>query len=300
MSAPAWGFVGLGQIGLPMARRLAGAVDLLAHDRAVAAAPGLRCTADPAALAGCDVVVTCLPDGAAVAEFLFGPDGLAARLAPGATVIDCSTTSHAAAVEAAQRLERVGIGFLDAPVTGMAARAETGDLTMMVGGSAALLERHHAGLSAMAGRIEHMGAVGSGQLAKLINQLLFDINAAALAEIMPIAARMGLDPAQITGIVNSGSGRSFASETFLPAILQGRFDRGYPMQAAYKDLIAGAELTARHGLPAPVLAAATATYQQALARGLGAQDKGAMIKLFEEMAGVAFRARGGAPDQGPS
>ena len=87
-----------------------------------------------------------------------------------------------------------------------------------------------------------MGPVGSGQLAKLVNQLLFDINMAALAEILPMAARLGLDPGRIGEVVNSGTGSSYASEFFIPRILEGRFGDGYPMQAAYKDLVSGAGL----------------------------------------------------------
>jgi len=222
---------------------------------------------------------------------LFGPSGIAGAIHKGAVVIDTSTTSHGLAARVGAKLADRGIGFLDAPVSGMQKRAEDGTLTMMVGGDASVLDAHRAGLSVMASKILHMGPLGAGQLAKLINQLLFDINMAALAEILPISTKLGLDPDQVTQMVNSGTGRSYASEFFLPNILQGIFDKGYPMQAAYKDLIAGAEVTAENGFPAPVLAAATATYQQALAQGLGDSDKGAMIQVFERLIGAGFRSR---------
>ena len=120
-----------------------------------------------------------------------------------------------------------------------------------------------------------MGPAGSGQLTKLINQLLFDINAAALGEILPMAVKMGLDPDLVGEVVNSGTGRSYASEFFMPRILRGHFCDGYPMAHAYKDLVSGAELGANHCIPMPVLAAATATYQTALLKGHGEKDKGA-------------------------
>ena len=145
-------------------------------------------------------------------------------------------------------------------------------------------------LELIGSKVLYMGPSGSGQLTKLINQLLFDINAGALGEVLPMAARMGLDPDLIGEVVNSGSGRSFASEFFVPRILKGHFADGYPMAHAYKDLVSGAELSARHGIPMPVLAAATATYQAALLRGHGAKDKGAMVQVFEELLGVAFRS----------
>ena len=127
------------------------------------------------------------------------------------------------------------------------------------------------------------------QLTKMINNLLFDINCAALAEIMPVATKLGLDSETMANVVNSGTGRSYASEFFLPRILKNGFSAGYPMQDAYKDLVNGAEVGMNLGLPMPVLAAATATYQTALLKGHGAKDKGAMILVFEELLGVAFR-----------
>lgn len=288
-----WGFVGLGQMGLPMALNLSRAAECVAFDRRGQAPEGLATVPDLQGLAGCAQVILCLPDGAAVEDVLFGDGDLAGSLGRGALVIDTSTTSHGTALRIAAALEARGIGFLDAPISGMQKRAEDGTLTMMVGGAAETLARHRDALAAMASKILHVGPVGAGQLAKLVNQLLFDINMAALAEILPISAKLGLDPEQVTEIVNSGTGRSHASEFFLPNILNGVFDKGYPLKAAYKDLIAGAEVTAQNGFPAPVLAAATATYQQALAEGFGAEDKGAMIKVFERLTGAEFRAKRG-------
>ncbi|MCU9840382.1 NAD(P)-dependent oxidoreductase [Ruegeria sp. WL0004] len=286
-----WGFVGLGQMGLPMAHRLAGVTDVVAYDRKGRDFEGLNCVENSSGLAGCNVLLTCLPNGAIVEDMLFGDAALAQALPDGAVVIDTSTTSHGTATRIGARLTDMGLAFLDAPVSGMQQRAEDGTLTMMVGGDAATLNAHHDTLASMASKILHVGPVGAGQLAKLINQLLFDINMAALAEILPISAKLGLDPDQVAAIVNSGTGRSYASEFFVPNILRGVFDRGYPMQAAYKDLIAGAEITAENACPAPVLAAATATYQLALANGFGAEDKGAMIKVFERLIGAEFRSK---------
>jgi len=137
-----------------------------------------------------------------------------------------------------------------------------------------------------------MGDSGSGQLSKLINQLLFDINCAAIAEVLPMAAKLGIDPDKIGKIINSGTGRSYASEFFIPRILKNNFSDGYPLQHAYKDIDAGAKVSATHNIPMPVLAAASATYQMALLKGHGHLDKGAMIKVFEELLGVQFRSGG--------
>lgn len=287
-----WSFAGLGQMGLPMARRLSRVVELIGYDPKGRDFPGINAASEPAELGGCQVLLTCLPNGKVVEDALFGPEGLAPSLPEGAVMIDTSTTSHGTAVRIGERLSAMGVGFLDAPISGMQKRAEEGALTMMVGGEAEVLDSLRAPLGTIASKILHVGPAGAGQLAKLINQLLFDINMAALAEILPISAKLGLDPEQVAEIVNSGTGRSYGSEFFLPNILEGVFDRGYPMAAAYKDLIAGAELTAENGYPAPVLGAATATYQQALREGLGDKDKGAMIQVFERLIGAEFRAKG--------
>ena len=135
-----------------------------------------------------------------------------------------------------------------------------------------------------------MGKTGSGQLAKLINQLLFNVNLAALAEVLPLAVKLGLDPDRVEQVINSGTGQSFASRHFVPNILENRFDQGYSLEAAYKDMQSADNIMERLGYRMPVVMAATATYQAALAKGLGGEDKGAMIKIHEDKLGVRFRA----------
>ena len=204
-------------------------------------------------------------------------------------MVDTSTIAYGATLTIAQALERRGIAFLDAPVSGMEARARDATLTIMCGGKRETFDLVRPYLDCLGNNVLFMGGVGSGQLTKLINQLLFDINAAALAEILPMSLKMGLDPTKVAAVVNSGTGRSYASEFFLPRILEGAFDAGYPMKAAYKDLVSAAELSARLGIPLPVLAAATGTYQQALLKGYGDHDKGGMIRVFEDLLDVRFR-----------
>ena len=141
-----------------------------------------------------------------------------------------------------------------------------------------------------------MGPAGSGQLTKLINQLLFDINAAALAEILPMAVKMGLDPDQVGAVVNSGTGRSYASEFFIPRILRGQLRRRLPDGATpTRTWSAPPSSAASACIPMPVLAAATATYQTALLQGHGDKDKGGMVRVFEELLGVEFRSSAEPP-----
>ena len=106
-----------------------------------------------------------------------------------------------------------------------------------------------------------------------------------------MAVKLGLDPEKVTGVVTTGTSRSFAAEFFTPLILDNLFDQGYPLEAAYKDMLSAAEISAQKKIPLPLVHAATTTYQMALAQGLGGQDKGAMIKVFERILGVEFRKR---------
>ena len=290
-----YGFVGLGQMGAPMAANLARAHDVKVFDLSEdAIKAAMKAGASEASstkdFGDVDVLILCLPSGAIVERSLFDTEnGIAECLSPNAIVVDTSTIEYSLTLNIGDRLKALGLRFLDAPVSGMKKRAEDGTLTMMIGGDGAIVEALRPGLSTMASRILHTGAVGSGQLTKLINQLLFDINVAALAEISPMAKKLGLDPENTAEVVNSGTGRSYASEYFIPQILDGTFDTGYPLQAAYKDLISGAEISARYQIPAPVLAAATTTYQQALLEGYGSKDKGAMVLVYERLLGVSCR-----------
>lgn len=289
------GFVGLGQMGRPMAINLLKAgKPLLVHSEDTRVYPEMeRAGATPVPrlrdIAQADVIFLCLPHAGVVHDVLFGRSGLAQDLRPGQRIVDTSTISYATTMDIAQRLAALGVDFLDAPVSGMEARAVEGTLTIMCGGERAVFDGVEPLLRCMGNQILHMGAAGSGQLTKLVNQLLFDINCAALAEILPMAVKMGLDADQVGAVINSSTGRSYASEFFVPRILKEDFSSGYPMKAAYKDLVSAAEIGARLCIPMPVLAAATVTYQTALLQGHGEKDKGAMLLPFEQLLGVKFR-----------
>ena len=301
MSGMRIGFVGLGQMGRPIAHNLMrSGAELVVNDRddrwfGEFRDKGARGTTDIADLAGADVVVLCLPSTGIVQAVLTGPTGLAGYLRQGQTVVDLSTIGYGATVEIGRALEAKGVAFVDAPISGMEARAKDGTLTVMCGGAREAFDRVKPLLDHIGNKILFMGPTGSGQLTKLINQLLFDINAAAMGEILPMAVKMGLDPDLVGEVVNSGTGRSYASEFFIPRILRGHFSDGYPMSHAYKDLVSGAELGGNQCVPMPVLAAATATYQTALLQGHGEEDKGAMVRVFEHLLGVEFRSRAAQP-----
>ncbi|MCF8063968.1 MAG: NAD(P)-dependent oxidoreductase, partial [Desulfarculaceae bacterium] len=234
-------------------------------------------------------VLLSLPNTAIVEEVIFGKDGLASTAQPGLIICDCGTTSYLPTLELAARLAGQGVVLVDAPVSGMEARAESGELTVMYGGSPEVFEALTPAFEAMGNKVLNMGQVGSGQLTKLVNQLLFNISCAAIAEILPMATKLGLDPEKVTQVVTTGTGRSFAAEFFAPLALEGVFDQGYPLKHAYKDMISAAEISANKQIPLPMTSAATTTYQMALAEGHGDLGKGAMFKVFERLLDVEFR-----------
>lgn len=296
------GFAGLGQMGRPIAQNLLkGGASLTVCNRSVDglagfAVAGARITQNPVDLRDADIVFLCLPNAEIVQTTIFGPDGIEPGRRPGQIVVDLGTTAYSKTLEIAEACERRGATFVDAPISGMEARARDATLTIMCGGEQAAFDRTKPYFNLIGNKVLHMGPTGSGQLTKLINQLLFDINAAALAEILPMAAKMGLDPELVGEVVNSGTGRSYASEFFISRVLQDRFVDGYAMSKAYKDLVSGAEIGARQCIPMPVLAAATVTYQMALLQGHGDKDKGGMVRVFEDLLSVRYRKPGAAAD----
>lgn len=287
-------FIGLGTMGKYMALNLIKSGELIVVSDVVDKAfaefteKGVAATTAAAGTAKADVIFLSLPNTEIVQNVI---GGLLPHLHEGQIIVDLSTIKYNATVELRKTLDEAGVEFLDAPVSGMESRAKDGTLTVMCGGKEEIFDKVKHYFDYIGNKVLYMGGSGAGQLTKLINQLLFDINAAALAEILPMSVKMGLDSEKIGQVVNSGTGRSYASEFFIPRVLKNSFHNGYPMRSAYKDLVSAAELGANLGIPMPVLAAATATYQQALLKGLGDNDKGGMIKVFEDQLGVQFREK---------
>ena len=289
------GFMGLGQMGKHMALNLlkCGEQVVVNDIRTDAFAEfekrGVKTTTGLQDIAACDIIFLSLPDTKVVKEVLLGENGLLGSLKKGQVVADLSTIHYTASIEIAKALEEKGVEFMDAPVSGMEARAIDGTVTVMCGGKKEIFDMLTPYFKCMGSNILHMGTHGCGQLTKAINNILFDINIAAFAEMLPMAVKLGLDAEQIGSVINSSSGRSYASEFFIPRILKRNFGDGYPLEHAYKDLVSGAELSAQLCIPLPLMHAATTTYQMAMLKGLGHKDKGAMICVFEDLLGTSCR-----------
>ena len=291
------GFIGLGRMGLGMARNLLTArVPLAVCDVQRApvqalAGQGAAAAASPAALAEqAELIFVCVPSDTEATKVLFGDRGVV-RNGKTPAIVDTTTMNHGAALRLAGRAERAGLAYADCPISGMPFRAENGTLTMMFGGTETLFARAKPYLDIMGEFVVHCGAVGTGQLMKAVNNIIYDVNIAAFCEVLPLAIKAGLQPEQLEQVLTTGSSRSFASEYFVPRILARRFEGDFPMQAAYKDIVNIQEAAAEHGVALPVVEAMVATYRAAIDMGLGDQPKSAMVKVYEERSGQEVRRR---------
>ena len=290
------GFVGLGTMGKWMALNMMKAgYDLVVNDTSPQAVKfladqGAAVATTPAEMAAqVDWIFLSVPDTGVVESVVLGESGILDSAKEGLVVVDLSTINYLATLEIEKKLKQKGVIFSDAPISGMETRAQEATLTVMFGGRKDTFELVLPALEAIGNKQIYMGEIGCGQLTKLINQLLFNINAAGIAEVLPMATKLGLDPEKVTQVVTTGTGRSFAAEFFLPLALENRFDQGYPLKSAYKDMISAAEICAHEKIPLPMVHAATTTFQMALANGFGSESKGALIKVFEKLLGIEFR-----------
>ena len=281
------GFIGLGRMGLGMSRNLLEAgvplvvCDVNAEPIQTLAAKGASVAADPAELAGSvKRLFICVPSEAEAEEVLFGERGIVAGT-NNLTVVDATTMNHGAVLRLAAQSHSAGLTYSDCPISGMPFRAENGTLTLMFGGSPETFAETKPYLDIMGEFIVHCGDVGMGQLMKAVNNIIYDVNIAAICEVMPLAVKAGLAPEKLADVLTSASSRSFASEYFVPRILEGRFEDDFSLKAAHKDIVNIEEVAARLRATLPVVEAMVSTYRKAIAMGFGDQPKSAMVKVYE-------------------
>lgn len=265
-------FLGLGAIGTPMARHLAARFPgtkvwnrTAAKAAAFATAHGAVHAATPAEAArGADVVITCFPISRDVEALLDGPDGLLAGLAPGSTLVDCTSGDPATSQRMAARLAEHGIGFLDAPVSGGVVGAEAAALTVMIGGDATVLERVRPALDAFGKRIVHCGPVGAGDAVKAVNNALLAQHIIGTAEGLMALEKAGVDPALALDVINNSSGRSNASMNLFPErVLTKAYPRTFRLALLDKDVGIALQVARDAGVAAPLLELASARYRDA-------------------------------------
>jgi len=285
------GFIGLGLMGRPMARRLlAAGYGLTVHNRSRGpveelASMGAVPAGSPREVAErSEVVILMLPDSAEVEQVVLGKDGLIEGLRAGSVVVDCSTVSPETEVRIAAKLKEIGVDYLDAPVTGSTPAAEGGTLTFMVGGERAAFERVLPILRHLGSRIEHMGPVGHGQLTKLCNQIAVAGNLLAAAEAVLFAKRVGLDPKRVIEVIGAGAASSWQLVNLGPKMVERDFRPGFKAVHLKKDLRIVMEVSERHSLPLPLASLAWQMVRSLVASGYGEQGTQAVIEVLERLA----------------
>jgi 3-hydroxyisobutyrate dehydrogenase-like beta-hydroxyacid dehydrogenase len=297
------GFIGLGNMGAPMAGRLlAAGYPLVVHDARASAgesfrARGARWADTPAAVASATrTIITIVPSSREVRLVFEGPAGLLSTLVSGALCLEMTTADPSATRELAPKVEAKGAHLIDAPVSGGVRGATEGTLAIMVGGPAELLERARPVLEAMGKHIFHAGPVGTGHAIKLVNNMCSAGILALTIEAVAVAAKAGVDPARAVEIIQASSGRSHASDYKFPRfILNGAFDAGFAIRLMLKDVDGYARLAQEGGVPSMVGRVASEIYRLAVARGMADLDHTAVAQLIEEWAGIELRSKPGDP-----
>lgn len=293
------GFIGLGHMGAPMALNLLKAghtlsvFDLSETAMQTLADAGAQRAASPkAAASGVQWVVTMLPAAAHVRHVLTAADGVLAGIDKGVTIVDSSTIDPASAREFAALAAAQGNVFVDAPVSGGTGGAAAGTLTFMVGGSAAAYESVKPVLSGMGKNIVHCGDTGTGQVAKICNNLVLGITMAGVAEAMALGESLGIDPNVLGGIMNTSTGRCWSSDTYNPfpgVIATAPSSRGYTggfgTDLMLKDLGLATDAAKSVRQPAYMGALAQQLYQAMSSGGDGKLDFSAIIKLYRAQKG---------------
>lgn len=289
------GFLGLGNMGGPMARNLLKAghrlsvYDLSATAVAGLAEAGAQPADSPAAVAraGVEAIITMLPAAAQVRQVYLGDDGLLAHVPAGVLLIDSSTIDPMSAREVAAAAARNGNPMVDAPVSGGTVGAAAATLTFMVGGSEAQFQQAQPILSAMGRNIVHCGASGNGQVAKVANNMLLGISMIGVAEAMSLGVALGMDAKVLAGVINSSSGRCWSSEVNnpFPGVLEnGPASRGYSggfgTDLMLKDLGLASDAAKQVRQPVILGALAQQLYQASSLRGQGSLDFSAIIRLY--------------------
>jgi 3-hydroxyisobutyrate dehydrogenase len=265
------GFVGLGNMGMPMARRLAAAgYRVTGFDgspgvmASIDGAGGLSPAEGLAEVARASQVILMLPDSDVVEQVLLD-DGLLAEMRPGSTVIDMSSSDPARTRELGQRAAELDVTLVDAPVSGGVAGALEGSLTIMVGGSEQAFLAAQPVLQNLGSRVVHAGGVGAGHAVKALNNLMSAAHLLASSEALIAGRRFGLDPAVMLEIINGSSGRSGSTETKWPRyVLTESYNAGFPIRLMVKDIKLALGIERATGTPSVVSEATVAAWSEAL------------------------------------
>ena len=290
---PKVGFVGLGNIGEPMCRRLLeNGYEVSIYDANPEAVSKLGDTAaEPAenlkvVASSAEVVLLSLPGSDVVEEAVLGERGLVDGLSSGKVLIDTSSSRPSSTRDLAEKLAESGVEMLDAPVSGGVLRAEEGKLAVMVGGREEVFERHREVLEAFGEKIFHVGDHGAGHLVKSLNNLLSATTLASAAEAVILAQKAGVAPETLLEVINAGNGRSYSTEVKFPNFILNRsFDDGFALGLMVKDLKIALETAAEMGHPMFSGSAISQLWQAAFARGHELEGHTSIYAFLENLSG---------------
>jgi 3-hydroxyisobutyrate dehydrogenase len=288
------GFIGLGNMGLPMAQNLIKAGHAVqgfdvrkAQGEALASAGGQAAGGIADAVSGAEIVITMLPAGQHVREVYLAANGVLAAAAADTLLIDCSTIDVETAREVAGAAERKGLAMLDAPVSGGTGGAQAGTLTFMVGGSDAAFARAKPIFEAMGKTIVHAGGAGNGQAAKICNNMILGVSMIAVSEAFVLAERLGLDAQKLFDISSKSSGQCWSLTSYcpvpgpVPASPANRdYQAGFTAAMMLKDLQLAQQAAGAAGVTTTLGAGAAGIYSRFVQNGEGARDFSAVIRLI--------------------
>jgi len=287
------GFIGLGVMGSPMARRILEKYgDLVVFD--VEPAKMERFQASSAQLAQdvaqvgalADVILLSLPGSPEVKEVVLGQEGLISTMHKGGVVIDTSTTEPSVSIEVAEALAAQNLRFLDAPVSGGEQGAIDGTLSIMVGGEQAVFQEFVDLLQTIGTTVVRVGDAGMGEVAKMVNQMIVGTTFAVVAEGLALATKAGLNPEILYEAIRNGWAGSKVLDVAVPAVLKRDFKPGGTVNTHYKDLGYALSLAKDQDVPVPVTAMVHEIFKAARAGGKGRLSQPAIVTLWEDLLGI--------------
>jgi 3-hydroxyisobutyrate dehydrogenase-like beta-hydroxyacid dehydrogenase len=293
-------FLGLGIMGRPMAANLVKAGhEVTTWNRSPGKdVEGARSAASPAEAArGAEVVWMCVSDTQAVESLLFGPQGVAEALADGMTVVDSSTISPSATLKFAERVRPSGVQYVDAPMTGSKAGAESGTLIFFVGGKDTAIEKIKPLFAAMGKKFFRVGETSKGHAAKLAMNLQIALIYEGFAEGLTLAAKLGVDAATLVSLIEASMVRSGVVEYKAPFVLKRDFSPNFPLRLMHKDIRLALSAAKEARVKLPALETVEEIYELATEEGHANLDYAATLTLLEKWAGVEVH---GAPEAADS
>jgi L-threonate 2-dehydrogenase len=290
--------IGLGSMGLGMAKSLLRSGHAVSgydpFEKAISAlaTAGGRAGISPAdAAGGADIVVVVVVNSAQTESALFGASGVVPVMRSGSVIISCATMAPDAARGFAKRCAEHGVLYLDAPMSGGAVRADTGELTFMASGPPEAFAAARPALEAMAGKVYELGnEAGIGASFKIVNQLLAGVHIAAACEAITFASKLGLDIAKVYEVITASAGNSWMFENRVPHILEGDYSPRSAVNIFTKDLGIVSDIGRAETFPLPIAASALQLFLMTAAAGMGKDDDASPARLIAQITGIELPA----------